>query len=494
MKRVGLAAGIGFLAGALFFALFFGYFQQSKGNNVEYKQENEQVHEPGLVSQLPAVEAETINGNGTTLNFAPLVKKVRPAVLKVMSESVRKRSGYGNDLLDRFFNVPGRKQRVPGVGSGFFISADGYIITNNHVVKDTVKVTVKTIEDKEYTARIIGTDPRTDLALLKVDVDNVPFIQLGDSNKVEVGEWVLAIGNPLDQDLSVTAGIISAKGRQLGIADYEDFLQTDAAINRGNSGGPLINMAGKVIGINSVILAPSGGNIGIGFAIPSSMAGKVIRDLKSKGRVVRGYLGVSVQFMDKKEAVEFVDIAAAGALVIKVEENSPAAIAGVKKYDLIAEVNGEKIKTSTGLSIKIAAANPGETVELTIYRKNGKTRKHKITVKVGEAPDTLKYVTSGEEGRSFDLGMVLVRNSPALAVQHQLKISKGILVTRVERGGTASENGIKPMDVILDVNGKKLENVEQFRKMIANKKPGSLLLLFINRDGDEGAVRFRLPE
>ncbi|UCH98023.1 MAG: trypsin-like peptidase domain-containing protein, partial [Candidatus Aminicenantes bacterium] len=321
MKKTGLIAGISFLAGALFFALFFGYLQKSDSDK------------PLLSPSVAQAEPLVVNRGG--LNFAPLVKKVRPAVVKVISLSIRKRGfGFGDDLLDRFFNFTPRKERVPGVGSGFFISNDGYIITNNHVVENAIKVRIKTIDDKEYIARIIGTDPKTDLALLKIDAENVPFIRLGDSNKVEVGEWVLAIGNPLEQDLSVTAGIISAKGRQLGMAEYEDFLQTDAAINRGNSGGPLINMEGKVIGINSVILAPGGGNIGIGFAIPSNLAEKVVGDLKTKGRVIRGYLGIRIQALSESEAKDF-DLTTAGILVIKVEEDSPAEKAGLKKYDLI---------------------------------------------------------------------------------------------------------------------------------------------------------------
>ena len=504
MKKVGLAAGIGFLTGALFFALFFGYFHESGGKERKNEPGNEkligveEVPEDGgdLALEPPTARAETAAINGMELNFAPLVKKVRPAVVKVMSESIRKREGFGDDLLDRFLNEPRGRDKVPGVGSGFFISEDGYLITNNHVVKDAVKVTVRTIDKKEYTARTVGTDPRTDLALLKIDAANLPFIQLGDSNKVEVGEWVLAIGNPLDQDLTVTAGIISAKGRQLGMADYEDFLQTDAAINRGNSGGPLVNMEGKVIGINSVILAPSGGNIGIGFAIPSNMAEKVVRDLKSKGRVVRGYLGVSVQFLDKKDVEDFANLAIAGALVVKVEKDSPADIAGLKKFDLIVAVDGKKIKTNNDLAIKIAEASPGDTVKLTIYRKGDSDKEQKIEIKVevSEAPDTMKYRSPGEEGRSFDLGMVLVENSPALVKEYKLKTSKGILVTRVDRGSAAAENGILPLDVILEVNGKAVGSVGQFRKIISGKRPGALLLLYINRAGEEGAVKFRLPE
>ncbi len=213
------------------------------------------------------------------------MRKVKPAVLKIISESVvQSRPMFGNDFFDQFFNAPRRPEKRSGEGSGFFISPDGYILTNNHVVQDAIKVKVYNIDKTEFTAKIIGTDPKTDLALLKINVKNVPFIELGDSSAEEVGEWVLAIGNPFGQDLTVTSGIISAKGRQLGLAQYEDFLQTDAAINMGNSGGPLINMKGEAIGINSTILSPSSGNIGIGFAIPSNMAKKVVADLKIQGQ------------------------------------------------------------------------------------------------------------------------------------------------------------------------------------------------------------------
>ncbi|MCP4147943.1 MAG: Do family serine endopeptidase [bacterium] len=473
MKKIGLVAGLSFLAGALFFALSFGYFQKTETNE-------------SVLSQ-PAVQAETIKVTG--FNFAPLVKKVRPAVVKVMSESIRERRGSGNSLLDQFFNSPRRRERVPGVGSGFFISKDGYIITNHHVVKNALKVTIKTIDDNEYKAKIVGTDPKTDLALLKIDADNLPFISLGNSNKVEVGEWVLAIGNPLGQDLTVTSGIISAKGRQLGLATYEDFIQTDAAINMGNSGGPLISMDGKVIGINSVILAPSGGNVGLGFAIPSTMAKKVIDDLKSKGRVVRGYLGVSVQMLTKEEAQE-VDFPSAGVLVLKVEEDSPADHAGLKKYDLIVKVNGHRVKKSVELSTRVAGISPGGDVKLEFYRKGTKKT---VTTTVEEAPDSMK-IRSGTDNKSIDLGMTLVKNSRALAREYDLKTSQGVLVKNVERGGAAQGNGIKAGDVIMEVNRVEVESVDELRDIISRKKPGSLVLFFINRDGEEGLIRFRLPE
>jgi serine protease Do len=474
MKKIGLVVGISFLAGALFFALTFGYLQKSESNR--------------SVLSPTVARAETIKVNG--LNFAPLVKRVRPAVVKVISESIVERGGttFGDDFFDRFFSVPKRREKVSGVGSGFLISPDGYILTNYHVVKNAVKISIFDINGKEYKSKKIGVDPRTDLALLKIKGNNLPYIELGDSNGVEVGEWVLAIGNPFYQDLSVTAGIISAKGRQLGAADIEDFLQTDAAINRGNSGGPLINMDGKVIGINSVIIAPTGGNVGIGFAIPSNLAKKVVDDLKSKGRVVRGFLGVNIQSISDADAKEL-DLEMGGVLIVRVEDDSPAQKAGLKKYDLVVEVNNSKIKTAEELKIKIANLSPGDEIRLTIYRGS---KRQKVTVKVGEAPDSVKFRTQ-DDGNSMDLGMVLVKNTPSLARKYGLRTSKGLVVQSVKRGGVAQENRIKEGDVILAINRTEIKSVEEFRRIIAQKKSGSSVFFYVNRNGDEFFIKFKLP-
>jgi len=475
MKKIGIIVGLSFLAGALFFALTFGYFQKSEDNRSFLSPE--------------VVRAETVKVNG--LNFAPLVKKVRPAVVKVLSESIVERGGtvFGDDFFDRFFNSPRRKEKVSGVGSGFLISSNGYIITNYHVVKNAIKVLIITIDKKEYTAKKIGTDPKTDLALLKIDANDLPYVILGDSSKVEIGEWVLAIGNPFYQDLSVTAGIISATGRQLGASEYENFIQTDAAINRGNSGGPLINMEGKVIGINSVIIGPAGGNVGIGFAIPSNMARKVVKDLKKEGRVIRGYLGVRISEISEKYAKDL-DLPHGGVLIHKVEENSPASKAGLKRYDLIVAINGEKVKSMQQLRTKIANLSPGEVVELTINRNN---KLKKVKIKITEAPDTLRYRPSGEDKESLDLGMILENNTPAQAREFGLKTSQGIVVKKVERGGVAEENRIKAGDVILAVNRIEIKTIAEFRSIISQRKPGSSVFLYINRFGDEFFLRFTLP-
>ncbi len=476
MKKIGIVAGASFLAGALFFALSFGYLQ------------NTADRQPVLRQDVALAQTQAAPGAGGS--FVSIVRRVKPAVVKVISESiVERRSMFGDDFFEQFFNMPQRQQKRSGEGSGFFISADGYILTNNHVVKDAVKVKILNVDKEEFTAKIIGTDPKTDLALLKISVSNVPYVNLGDSSSVEVGEWVLAIGNPFGQVSTVTAGIISAKGRQLGLAQYEDFLQTDAAINMGNSGGPLINMKGEAIGINSTILTPSSGNIGIGFAIPANMAKKVVSDLKSKGKVVRGWFGIVIQEVSEGDAKDL-DLAAGGAMIMKVEENSPAQKAGLKRYDLIVAINGRTVKSAAELQMEIANSNPGDEIDVTIFRNRDKQT---LRIKVSEAPDAQKE-QSLAESRSLNLGMNLVKNTPALAREYQLKTSRGLIIENVERGGTAAENGLKPGDVILAVNRSEVDSVEQFKRMLANRRAGSMVLLLVNRDGDEMYIRFPLPE
>jgi serine protease Do len=480
MKKIGFIAGASFLAGAVFFALSFGFLQKTVNDTPFISPalaKAESVAAPAAAAMVPN-------------SFVSIVRKVKPAVVKVVSEAVVEgRSMFGDDFFDQFFSVPRRQEKRSGSGSGFFISADGYILTNNHVVQDAVKVKIFDIDKKEYTAKIIGTDPKTDLALLKVNAQNVPFIALGDSNSVEVGEWVLAIGNPFNQDLTVTSGIISAKGRQLGMAQYEDFLQTDASINMGNSGGPLINMKGEAIGINSTILTPSSGSIGIGFAIPTNMAKKVVADLKTKGKVVRGWFGIQIGDINESDAKDL-DLQTGGVLVQKVEDGSPAWKAGLKRYDLIVAINGRAVKSAADLQMEIANSAPGDEISVTIYRNRDK---QVLKVKVTEAPDAATEQTTAQ-GKSMNLGMSLVKNTPALARQYELKTSRGLVVENVQRGGTAAGNGIRPGDVILAVNRTEVDSVEQFTRLLAGRRAGSTVLLLINRDGDEAYRHFVLPE
>ncbi|MBM3295950.1 MAG: trypsin-like serine protease, partial [Candidatus Aminicenantes bacterium] len=313
------------------------------------------------------------------LDFVRISEIVGPAVVRIDAERTQRSPMSGFDesdpfgeFWDRFFGAPQRPRRQPQPrsftttvqGTGFFISADGYIVTNNHIVENAAKVKAFTVQGEEYPAKVIGTDPPTDIALLKVEAKNIPFAELGDSSALKVGEWVLAIGNPLGMEHTVTAGIVSAKGRQLGLGDltsYEDFIQTDAAINRGNSGGPLVNMKGEVIGINSNILTPSGGNVGIGFAIPSSMAKKVVLQLKEKGQVVRGMLGVQIATrpIDQDTQKSLNLKSRKGALINSVTAGGPAEKAGLKPYDVVIEVNGQPVENANDLRLKVADIAPG---------------------------------------------------------------------------------------------------------------------------------------
>jgi serine protease Do len=273
--------------------------------------------------------------------------------------------------------------------------------------------------------------------------------------------------------------------------DYQNFIQTDAAINQGNSGGPLINMEGKAIGINSVILSTSGGNIGIGFSIPSNMAKKVIRDLKREGRVIRGYMGVSIQYISDEEAEDY-DIPRGGVLIARVDEDTPAKEAGLKKYDLIVEVDGKKIKSSSELRTIIANHSPGDVVPLTIYRGNDKKT---IEVKVTEAPDSVRIRSDDEDGKVIDLGMVLRNNSRSLSRQYELGTSEGIVIMEVERGGVAYDNGLRAGYVIIGVNRIQIESVRHFREIMSRKSGGDrVLMTIVRRDGTENLIRFRIPD
>jgi serine protease Do len=490
MKKIGLIAGISFLAGAIFFALTFGFFQETTDKQIELKPSITKANtETTTTIEHPQPKSQNTERIGSALNFAPLVKKLKAAVVKVEAEAKPRRSSSRGDFFDRFFRND--RERVSGTGSGFFISNDGYILTNNHVVADADKIKITDINKNAFDARRIGSDPKTDLALLKIDVKDVPFIQLGDSEALEVGEWVLAIGNPLGQDLSVTSGIVSAKGRQLsGLAevDYQDFIQTDAAINHGNSGGPLINMEGKAVGITSVILSTSGGSIGIGFAIPSNMARSVLADLKTEGRVIRGYLGIGITEVLDSEAEQY-DMPMGGVLIGSVEKNTPANNAGLEKWDLITEVNGKRVRSSMDLRNIIASHKPGDEVSLTIYRGQ---KKMTFKVKVTEAPDSVKIKSDGDNGQIIDLGMQLRENSSGIAKEYNLPTSKGIVITDVERGGIAHQNGLQPGDIIIGINRTEIESLRQFRRIISQKS-GSKVLLAIIRKDDELLIRFSIP-
>jgi serine protease Do len=428
-----------------------------------------------------------------TLDFVTIAEKIGPAVVRIEADrrEQSRSSGFGDDWpfgddFFRFFNRPRQREPesniVPVGGTGFFITADGYILTNNHLVeKDkTTRVTITTLAGKEYEAKIVGTDPGTDLALLKIEAKDMPFALLGDSGQVKVGEWVLAIGNPLGMEHTVTAGIVSYKGRSIDTQSYQDFIQTDAAINRGNSGGPLINMEGLVVGINSNILTSGfAGNIGIGFAIPSDIAKKVIVQLKEKGRVVRGRLGVQIRDLTDGMVKQWNLKSKAGAVIISVEPDSPAELAKMKQYDVITQVDGAPVKNGEDLRFKIADVQPGSKVNLVVVR-DGKEMKITAVVDELEPVQEKGQIASPEK----DIGVSVISLSPSNARRYGLRTTEGLFITEVRRGSEAARESLAAGMIILEVNRKKVTTVRDFEDILKRTESGDEIILLVRQEAE----------
>jgi len=425
--------------------------------------------------------------------FSSVAKKVSPAVVFIQVEKTVETkqpmgfTPFGDDFLKHFFgpsfpgqqrrfHAPQQKQRIVGQGSGFIISKDGYILTNNHVVGDADKVTVKLEDGREFFAKTIGIDPHTDVAVIKIDAGNLPLVPLGDSDKLEVGEWVVAIGNPFGLSHTLTVGVVSAKGRsRVGLADYENFIQTDAAINPGNSGGPLVDLDGRVIGMNTAIFSRSGGYMGIGFAIPINMIKAVKKQLVMTGHVVRGYLGVVIQEMTPELAKSFGLEEHKGILVAEVSKNSPAEKAGMKQGDVIVEFNGKTVEKISPFRNSVALKKPGSKQKITVLR-NGKRKT--ISVIIGELSDGGLSATRETTQNLNKLGLTVQTLTPDLAKQFGLQNEKGVLVTQVTPGTVAAMAGIKAGAVILGVNRQPVSNAREFKEIVAKSlKTGSVLLL-----------------
>ncbi|WP_136523941.1 DegQ family serine endoprotease [Geomonas ferrireducens] len=418
-----------------------------------------------------------------TPDFAKLAKKLKPAVVNISTSKtvgMKKHPNVGpggdpfQDYFEKFFETPRQhpyKQR--SMGSGFIISDDGYLITNNHVVKDADEIKVKLSDGREFKGEVKGRDDKLDLALIKIAAKgHLPVAPLGDSDKIEVGDWVMAIGNPFGLAQTVTAGIISAQGRVIGSGPYDDFIQTDASINPGNSGGPLFNTDGEVIGINTAIV--SGGQ-GIGFAIPINMAKDILPQLKESGKVTRGWLGVSVQQVTQDLAQSFGMEGEAGALVAEVIKDSPAEKAGVKGGDIILEYDGHHIKEMSELPRRVAATAVGKTVKLVVLR-DGKQVPLQVTIeklKDGEEEDA---AVSGDR-----LGLKVADLSAERAQQLRLQGDKGVLVTDVDADSLAERAGIVEGDVIREINGVRITSVKDYSKSIAAVKKGGYLKMLLKR-------------
>jgi len=422
------------------------------------------------------------------VDVADLVDRQGPAVVNISTTKLVKKNGDGfpftlpddeemQDFFRRFFpGTPrGPMQEIParGTGSGFIVSNDGYILTNAHVVRNADEVEVKLIDKRKFTAKVVGTDSRTDIAVLKIPAGNLPTVKLGDPAKLRVGEAVAAIGSPFGFENSVTAGIVSAKGRTLPAESYVPYIQTDVPINPGNSGGPLFNMKGEVVGVNSQIYSRSGGYQGVSFAIPIDIAMEVVEQLKGGGKVSRGWLGVVVQEVTADLADSFGLDRPRGALVAQVQEDSPADRAGLQASDVILNFNGKAIENSGDLPRLVGMAKPGTKIPLDVWRK-GKTQT--LSVALGELPG--EDEAAAKSSRSYSRGGLALSELSA-DQRRELKLDHGLLVESVT--GDAARAGIRVGDVILAVNNGKVATVDAFRKAIATVPKGKSAAILVRR-------------
>ena len=424
-------------------------------------------------------------------SFSGLAKQTKPSVVNINTTTVVKgvdmptrfgnpfKDFFGNDeFFDKFFgDAPTREFKQKSLGSGFIIDKEGDILTNNHVVEKASVIKVKLNDGKEYEARVVGKDAKTDIALIKIDAKNsLPVAPLGDSDRLEVGDWVMAVGNPYGLEHTVTAGIVSAKGRVIGQGPYDDFIQTDASINPGNSGGPLFDLRGQVVGINTAIF--SGGQ-GIGFAIPINMAKALLPQLKEKGKVVRGWLGVVIQRVTPELARNFDLKGPEGALVSDVMEESPAARADIRRGDVIVFFDGKAVKEMDQLPRMVAAVEVGKKVMVGLVR-DGKPLDVAVTITEGRDEPMREAENRGPEvEKSFGL---LVRNiTPEIAQHLNLKDRKGVIVTDVREGSLAEDADIKAGDVIKEINRKTVSSVGDFRDALKNARPKEGIVVLVTR-------------
>jgi serine protease Do len=438
--------------------------------------------------------------------FVELAENVNPTVVTVFTEKVlRVRQSPGlffnspfNDFFGDFFQRPQQPQgqereyRQQGLGSGVVVSRDGYILTNNHVVAGADEINIRFLDETTMSAEVVGADPKTDIAVLKVDASDLAYLELGDSEQLRVGEMVFAIGSPLSPNLahSVTSGIVSAKGRSnVGLADYEDFIQTDAAINPGNSGGALINLDGQLVGINTAIASRSGGYQGIGFAVPSNMANRVMESLIEHGSVVRGWLGVYIQDIDEALAAAMDIDQNEGALIADVADEGPAAKAGLKQGDIVISLDGEKIRSATQLRNEVAARKPGSKAVLDLLR-DGKT-KH-ITVTLDELP-TDEVAADVSERLEEKFGFTVTPFDAELATKYKLdRALDGVVITSIVTGGPAARAGLREGDLIVEINRSPTKDLEGFNEQIRNMNSGDTFLLRVVRQNRSFFVGFRL--
>jgi len=430
----------------------------------------------------------------TSKAFTQVAKKSIPAVVFIKVETAPSdfnqygypdyqnypNNPFGDDFFHHFFGQPFGKRSQPqpqlSQGSGFLISPDGHIMTNAHVVKGADKIEVTLNDGQILPATLIGADTQTDIAIIQIEGKDYPFLPLGDSDGVDIGEWVVAIGSPFQLEASLTVGVVSAKGRQgLHITDYEDFIQTDAAINPGNSGGPLLDLSGRVIGINTAIVSRTGGYMGIGFAIPSNMAKNVMDQLINKGSVTRGFLGVSLQPVDKDIAAGFNLDKTEGVLIAEVIKDSPADKAGIKQGDIILEYNGKIIKSYQTFRNEISLMNPGSSIHLKINRKGQVLT---LNLALGTAPDNVN--APGIIGQKIGIEVEPLTNEHLKQLGY-LQGEEGVVITKVKPGSPAAMAGIRPGFLIQAVNHKKVTNLSEYTDVLNEAAKNKRILLLIRQ-------------
>lgn len=430
-------------------------------------------------------------------SISSMVKRLSPSVVNISTTNVTRIEPFGSPyqdeyfrkFFDRFFSeqFPGREFRKKGLGSGFLLSADGYILTNNHVVRKAEEIEVILQSGDRYSAGIVGRDPKTDLALLKIEAEKpLPAAKMGDSSALEIGDRVLAIGNPFGLGHTVTAGIVSAKGRALGIGQYDNFIQTDAAINPGNSGGPLFNFDGEVVGVNTAVIARGQG---LGFAIPINMAAMVVEQLKTHGRVVRAWLGVMIQDVTPEISEALGIDRREGGLISEVREGSPADAAGVRRGDVVVSVNGEKIADASALARKLALLEPGVPTEFVVLR-DGREKTYRI--KLVEHPDNQKS-GEAEARRDVERGLGIEVSDITQTIRNRLGIkrSEGVVVVSVAPGSVASEKGIRVGDLVLEINGNSVKGLSDYKRILAESGERKTLLFLVERKGRTLYLGFR---
>ncbi len=463
-----------------------------------------------LFSNLHPLLGESPVSKQVSRDFTSVAKTAIPTIvaIRVKAPQVERQSPFqqgpedsedpfemfGNDFFQHFFKGPRQRKMAPqqqeqqfnAQASGFIVSSEGHILTNNHVVKNAGHISVLLNDGREFDAEVIGQDPNTDVAVIKIDGKDLPHLSLGNSDNLEVGQWVVAIGNPLGLQASLTVGVVSAKGRNnLDLARIEDFIQTDAAINRGNSGGPLLNLDGEVVGINTAIASNMGGYMGIGFAIPSNMAHHIMNQLINNGSVTRGYLGVALQSVNHDLAQAFGLDKAEGALIAEVKKDSPAMKAGVMQGDIVLSYNGTKVNNIATLRNAVSMMEPGTSVKLSVLRDG---KEVSVPVQIEEFPTAGDLISNVETKLGFDVESL----TPEIAQNLGLLEDKGVVVSKVRPGSPAAWTGMKKGALIVEANQQKVGSADEFYGILSKIEKGKPVLLLIKQDGQMRFLSMRV--